>query len=404
MATDDLPKEMKAIEVSPMTGVLPTQEHTSTRTCDEISLFLIGTSHVQVVEFNKPYQMNTVPVPSPSTLGPHDLLVKIAVASYCHTDSMIQSGIFGTSLPVIASHEGAGTVVAAGASATSDGWVGKRVMCGLPFHPCGDCDDCTGPNESWRQYCSRIEGHCGVHRDGFFAEYAVCDARSTTPLADEVSFLSAAPLACAGRTVWRGVEQAGLTLGEWVAIVGSGGGLGHLGVQFAKKKGLKVIGIDARDDGLAITQASGADLVLDARETQADVVRKVQEATGGAGADATVTLSDADSAAALACAVTKMHGTMVQVAQPDNVVIPFQEFVFRDIRVKGSVVSSPEESKAMVKFIAEHGVKVKTNVFEGLEKIEELLDVIHSGKIQGKAVIIIDPEQIDREKKLGAKY
>lgn len=324
---------------------------------------------------------------------------------------MIRSGIFGTALPVIASHEGAGTVVAAGSSAggddssSSSSWVGARVMCGLPFHPCGACADCTGPNESWRQYCPRVEGHCGVHRDGFFAEYAVCDARSTTRLPDAVSFVSAAPLACAGRTVWRGVEQAGLGRArQWLAIVGSGGGLGHLGVQFAKKKGLRVVGIDARDDGLAISRASGADLVLDAREKQADLVRKVQEATGGAGADATVTLSDASSAAGLACAVTKMHGTMVQVAQPDNVVIPFQEFVFRDVRVKGSVVSSPEESKAMVKFIAEHGVKVKTNVFEGLDKIDDLLELIHSGKIQGKAVIIVDQDQIDQEKKLGAKY
>lgn len=107
-------------------------------------------SKFQVVEFNKPYQINSVPVPDPSSLGPHDLLVKIAVASYCHTDSMIQSGVFGTSLPVTASHEGAGTVVATGESATS--FQGTRVMCGLPFHPCGKCMDCTGPTENWRQY------------------------------------------------------------------------------------------------------------------------------------------------------------------------------------------------------------------------------------------------------------
>lgn len=91
-----------------------------------------------------------MPVPDPSTLGPHDLLVKVAVASYCHTDSMIQAGVFGTALPVTASHEGAGTVVATGSSAID--FQGARVMCGLPFHPCGTCLDCTGPHESWRQY------------------------------------------------------------------------------------------------------------------------------------------------------------------------------------------------------------------------------------------------------------
>lgn len=58
----------------------------------------------------------------------------------------------------------------------------------------------------------------------------------------------------------------------------------------------------------------------------------------------------------------------------------------------------------MVKFIAEQGVEVKTNVFAGLEKIEDLLKLVHSGELQGKAVIIVDQEQIDREKELGAKY
>lgn len=181
-------------------------------------------------------------------------------------------------------------------------------------------------------------------------------------------------------------------------------------MQFAKKKGLKVVGIDARDDGLAITEAMGADLVVDARKGKDEVVKEVQAATttpsegGGGGVDATVTLADASSAAALGCAVTKMHGTMVQVAQPQNVSIPFQEFVFRDVRVKGSVVASPGESEAMVRFIADSGVRVKTNVYEGLDKIEELLKVIHGGKIQGKAVIVVDQEQIEREKELGAKY
>ncbi|KAK7698037.1 hypothetical protein SLS64_012915 [Diaporthe eres] len=365
-----------------------------------------NTQH-KVVEYNKPYQVNKIRTPEPSNLGPYDLLVKVAVASYCHTDSMIQSGIFGTALPVIASHEGAGTVVAAGSS--SELKPGDRVMCGLPFHPCGKCPDCTGPNEGWRQYCEGVEGHCGVHRDGFFAEYAVCDARTSTKLPNEISLLSAAPLACAGRTVWRGVEQAGLKEGQWLAIVGSGGGLGHLGVQFAKKKGLKVIGIDARDDGLQVSEALGADVVIDARKGEAAVMGAVHEATrdanpGNPGVDATVTLSDASTAAALGCAITKRHGTMVQIAQPKDVVIPFSQFVFRDVTVKGSVVSSPGESNAMVRFIAETGIKVKTNVFYGLDQIEKLIDMIRGGKIQGKAVIVIDKEQIAKEEQIGAKY
>lgn len=355
---------------------------------------------IQVTAYHAPYQLNTIPVPS--ALSPHDLLLKIAVASNCHTDSMVRDGIFHTALPVTASHEGAGTVVAVGSAVTNFN-IGDRVMAGIPLHPCGRCHDCLGP-ERQVQYCEKIKGHVGVTTDGCFAEYARVDSRSSTVLPDAVSFMSAAPLACAGRTVWRAVLQTELKAGEWVCFVGSGGGLGHLGVQFAKALGLKVIGIDARDEGLGLTKEYGADVVVDARKGKEEAVKAVREVTGGMGADATVNLSDASSAAGLACAVTKMHGLMVQIAQPDNIEIPFSEIIFRDIRVRGSLICSPEESKSMLKCIAEHGVTVKTNPFYGLDKIEDLVSMVHGGKIQGKAIIVVDNEQIKREKELGAKF
>ncbi|KAK3326002.1 chaperonin 10-like protein [Apodospora peruviana] len=359
----------------------------------------------QVVKYNAPYSITTVPVPTSHELGPYDLVVKVAVASHCHTDGMVRSGIFGTKLPCTGSHEGAGTVVLVGSS-VSDFKPGDRVMCGLPLHPCGKCLDCTSsPEAKQRQYCTQVDGHIGIHIDGCFAEYVRVDARSSTPVPDTVSLLSAAPLACAGRTVWRAVEQAELKAGQWLAIVGSGGGLGHLGVQFAKAKGLKVIGIDARDEGLSLTKESGADVVVDARKGKDEVVKEVQRVTGEqGGADATITLADVDSAAALACAVTRMHGTMVQIAQPEEVMIPFGELIFRDIRIKGSVLCSPEESRAMMRFIAEHGISVKTVPFHGLDKIHELVQTVEKGMIQGKAVIVVDKEQIEREKELGVRY
>ncbi|KAF2675450.1 GroES-like protein [Microthyrium microscopicum] len=354
---------------------------------------------IQVVEFNKPYKINTVKVPK--DLQPTDILVKVAVASNCHTDSMVTAGTFGTKLPCTASHEGAGTIVALGKDAEARGFkVGQRVMCGLPLHPCGECGDCRGP-ENQTQYCSNLDGHCGVHVDGCFAEYVSVDSHSTTPLPDEVSFTSAAPLACAGRTIWRGLLQTGLKAGEWVAIVGSGGGLGHLGIQFAKALGLKVIGVDARDEGLSLSKEQGADVIVDARKGKESVVKEVHAVTNDKGADSTVCISDHEDAAAIACAVTKMHGIMVQIAQPKDVVIPFEELIFRDIRIHGSLLCSADESKSMLECIAKNGITVKTNPFNGLDKIEELTGMVHGGKIQGKAIIIVDPEQIDHEKKIG---
>lgn len=357
---------------------------------------------VQVVEYKKPYKINEVDVPT--DLQSTDLLVKVAVASNCHTDSMVQQGVFGTALPQTASHEGSGTVVRVGGEeASKRGFkVGDRVMVGLPLHPCGSCHDCLGP-ENQTQYCTNLDGHVGVQTDGCFAEYVKCDSRSTTPLPDAVSFLSAAPLACAGRTIWRALLQADLKAGEWICLVGSGGGLGHLGLQFAKALGLKIIGIDARDEGLALTKEYGADVTVDARKDKKDVVKEVHAVTNGMGADSTICISDAQSAAGLACAVTKMHGVMVQIAQPDTIEIPFPEIIFRDIRIHGSLVCSGEESRSMLETIAQHGVTARTVPFKGLDKIEELVETVHGGKIQGKAVIIVDEKQIEDEKRLGAK-
>ncbi|KAL9112146.1 MAG: hypothetical protein Q9227_003523 [Pyrenula ochraceoflavens] len=348
----------------------------------------------QVIEYNKPYVIQQIPTPG-KTLHQHDLLVKVAVASLCHTDSMVAEGQFGTQLPVIASHEASGVVVDVGASVTGF-QKGDRVMVAIPYHRCGTCEDCKGP-ENYRQYCSNIGGHNGVTRDGGFAEYMICDARESSKLPDGVTFETAAPLACAGVTVWRGVLQAELNAGQWLAIIGSGGGLGHLGIQFAKAKGLRVIGIDARDEGIELSKKFGADIVIDARSGQDSVVQEVAKVTNDRRAEATVNVSDHADAAGLACAVTRLHGTMVQIAQPEKVCIPFNQFVFRDVRVKGSLVSSKAEAADMLNTVAELGIEVNSNIFHGLHQIPKLVELAHSGKMAGKGMIVVDEEAVKKQ-------
>ena len=233
----------------------------------------------------------------------------------------------GTSLPCTASHEGAGTVVRTGPSVLkSDFRPGDRVMAAIPRNRCQRCESCTSETlKGYRQYCPNLEGHTGVTIDGAFAEYMIADARESVKVPEKVGFEYAAPMACAGSTVYRAVLQAGVKgrtgkegtgEEETLGIVGAGGGLGHLGIQFAKAMKIRVVALDARDEALALAKESGADVVVDARRPKEEVVKQVQDATTGSkGVDATINLSEHEYAAALSCAITKMHGTMVQIAQ-----------------------------------------------------------------------------------------
>ncbi|KAI9663507.1 MAG: hypothetical protein M1831_002516 [Alyxoria varia] len=337
--------------------------------------------------FNSPYTHNHIPVPSATNLPAHSLLVKVHAASLCHTDLMIRSGVFpSTPLPTTASHEGAGVIVAVG-SAVSTLKVGDGVMCGLTSGSCGSCSDCK---QGDLQYCEKKSGIVGIHHDGAFAEYVVVDAGTTVKLPDKVRFQDAAPLACAGATIWRAVKTAGLQRGQTIGIVGSGGGLGHLGVQFAGKVlGLRVVGVEARDEGLELSREFGAGCVVDARKGEEECVRMVKEFTGGEGVDATVNVSDAQNAAGLACAITRMHGVVVQVAQPKDICFPFEQFIFRDIRVRGSLIASPAECEDMLEAVAEFGVVVRKNVFHGLGEVGKMVEEYEAGQMSGKGVVAV---------------
>ena len=181
----------------------------------------------QIIEYNKPHQIRTIPTPSAKDLRPYDLLIKVAASGLCHSDLEYLKGVFPIELPVTASHEGTGTVLATGSSVTRFK-PGDRVVAGQTFGRCGDCEICNGP-ENYRHYCEKREPMMSVGgRNGAFQEYLVVDAREASPMPDKMSFATAAPLACAGMTSWRAINQAQLQPGQWLGVMGSGGGLGHL--------------------------------------------------------------------------------------------------------------------------------------------------------------------------------
>ena len=143
--------------------------------------------------------------------------------------------------------------------------------------------------EGYRQYCQNIKDYVGVTLDRAFAEYTVADARESCLLPDAVSFETGTPLTCAGCTIWRGVLRTELKEGETVGIFGAGGGLGHLGCQFAKALGPVVVGIDAREEALSLAKKSGAEVLVDVRMEKEIMVKEVHRVTIGRGVDSAIT-------------------------------------------------------------------------------------------------------------------
>ena len=310
---------------------------------------------------------------------------------------MVTAGKFPTPLPCTASHEGTGVVVAVG-SDVKDFKAGDRVMAGIPLGFCHDCLNCEGQND-WHQYCPNTGGLIGVTAQGCFADYIVADAETSCHIPDNVSFASAAPLACAGITIYRAVIVADVKKGGWLAIVGAGGGLGHLGIQFANAKGINVVAVDARDEGLELCKKAGAKYVVDAREGKEKNVEQVQKLTNGLGVEATINVSEHETSAPLSCAITRMHGTVVQVSQPDNVSVPFHEIIFRDIRIRGSLMSGPEQAQEMLNMCGDAGISVETNIFHGLDAVPKMVELAHSGKMKGKAVTVVNEDLMKGEEK-----
>lgn len=165
-----------------------------------------------------------------------------------------------------------------------------------------------------------------------------------------------------------------------------------MGIQMAKAKGINVIAVEARDEAIELCKKAGAEHVFDAREGKEKVAEQVQKLTDGLGVEATINVSEAEAAAPLSCAITRMHGTVVQVSQPPNVSVPFTELIFRDIQIVGTLISGQEQAQQMLDEVGKNKIHVEVNKFNGLNEVPKMVELAHSGKMKGKAVCIVDPE------------
>ncbi|KAI1185845.1 alcohol dehydrogenase-like protein [Nemania serpens] len=353
--------------------------------------------------FNTPYTLRSVPLPTLSS--PHDVLIKVDAASYCHTDAVLAAGQMQPnppSLPHVGCHEFAGSVVALPDESSSDLKIGDRVgVPGRSFHPCGTCFECaTGPTPDdpdadppgYSVYCSKSVNN-GINGPGGFREYAVADSRQIAPIPDSLSATDTAVLMCAGVTVYNALKRCALQRGQRVGIIGCGGGLGHLGLQFATKMGRKVLGVDNADAPLQLAKDLGTTArIVDARvESANDVAIELgkedgKQDRGDMGLDAVIILPDSQKAFDYGVDLLRNHGRCVIVSFPERGFhISARDVVFRDISIVGSLVGSNKTLREVLRFAAEHEVRAAMKTFP-LSGLNDLVAEYHKGE-GGKLVI-----------------
>ncbi|KAF2661712.1 GroES-like protein [Lophiostoma macrostomum CBS 122681] len=332
--------------------------------------------------------LNEVPIPEPRD---HELLVKIGCASLCHSDVMLfepnDQGLILGQNPVTIGHEGTGTVVKSGSSeAASKFKEGDAVGFICAVECCFECKQCKQTHNAW---CETGKTKMqGFSLDGYFAEYAIVDAREAMVLPQGLDPKSAAPLFCAGVTAYHGVEDCGLEPGQWMAIIGCGG-LGHLGVQYAKAMGYKVIGLDIADQALEEAKNCGADHVFNSMTDQ-DWKKKVIEITGG-GVDAAVNFTASKKSYDDAPDIIRPGlGLLMVVGIPRQpLTLNALDIALGRYRVKGSNNGTCYNMRPAIEFSAKHNIKPHLSTYP-LEDVPKMVELMNSHKAQGRMGVVFD--------------
>jgi propanol-preferring alcohol dehydrogenase len=329
--------------------------------------------------YGQPLTIEQVPIP---IVLPGRILVKVAACGVCHTDLHAINGDWPVkaTLPLIPGHEGVGTVVAVGTGVLH---VKEGDRVGVPwlFTACGHCTYCLS---GWETLCESQQ-NTGYSVLGSFAEYVLADPNYVGLLPDDLSFHEAAPIVCAGVTVYKGLKETEVRPGEWVVISGIGG-LGHLAVQYAKAMGMHVAAVDINPAKLTLATSVGADLAINAATE--DPIVAIQKAIGGA--HGVLVTAPSQPAFVQGVGMLRRGGTLALVGlPPGDFGLPIFEVVLTRKTIRGSIVGTRLDLAESLSFAAEGRVKVHYHL-EPLENINQIFADMRPGCIDGRVVLTIN--------------
>lgn len=329
---------------------------------------------VQVPKPGGNFEVVERPVPQP---GRGQVRIKVEACGICHSDALVKEGHWpGIQYPRVPGHEIAGRIDAVGADVTP--WKpAQRVGVGWHGGHCFQCDPCRRGDF----INCRFEKITAITFDGGYAEYMVVPAEAVALMPDDLPADEAAPLMCAGITVFNALRNSGARAGDVVAVQGIGG-LGHLGIQYARQMGFRTVAIGRGGDKQALAKKLGAHQYLD---TSAGDPAAALQNLGGAHV-VLATAPDSKSMSGLVNGLGPNGTLMVIGAGMESLNVTPLQLIGGSKSIRGWASGTARDSQDTLEFSAFSGVRPMIERYP-LEKAAEAYQQMISGKARFRVVL-----------------
>jgi len=318
-------------------------------------------------------QIKEIDVPTPK---PGEVLVKVHTCGVCHSDTICMDG-YGT-FPLIPGHEIVGTVVALGDGVTR---IKEGDLIGGAWHG-GHDGTCRSCSRGLFQCCEN-ELVNGSSRMGGYSEYCTLRAEAAVRLPSGMDKAAMAPLLCAGVTTFNGLRHMQGISGGVVAIQGLGG-LGHLAVQYASKMGFRTVALSSSDSKKQFATELGASDYIDG--SKVDTAKALQE-MGGADIIA-ITAPNPKLIPQLMSGLAP-QGKLLLIALLGEFSTDSTPMITQGWSIHGWPSGHQLDSEEAIAFAQRQGINCMVEKFP-LEKAQEALDHMMSGKVRFRSVLVMD--------------
>jgi propanol-preferring alcohol dehydrogenase len=277
---------------------------------------------------------------------PGKVRIRVEACGVCHSDSGTIEGQFPIDWPRVPGHELVGRIDALGSGV--QGWaIGQRVGIGFLGGSCGYCEFCRNGD----LVNCRNQEYTGIHHDGGYAEVMIAKASGLVSIPDDLSSVDAAPLLCAGLTTFSALRNSPAKAGDLVAVLGIGG-LGHLGVQYARHMGVEVAAISRGVDTAELAKKLGAHHYIDS--SASDPAAALQ-ALGGAKV-ILITASGGKTVAETFMGLRPGGVSIVLGVGPEPIETSSVDLIFGSRKLEGALTGNPATADATLRFSALSGV------------------------------------------------